>query len=222
MNEVAKNIKKCRLSQNMTQEELAEKMFVTRQTISNWETGKSQPDLDSLKELAVQLDVDITELIYGIKREPYQRFQKKYIVASCISFAVVVAVIILELTVRPQLVNNLIMYFKGSFKLALYDFTIRPIGFLAFGIFVTSIFSFWADTRLKKKIRVICLIIGILLLLLSFWISFMLILINNNPEIFSRLILFPTVYGSDYLRIIFTSVLPLLSGICLFLGTKRK
>lgn len=222
MNEVARNIKKCRLSQHMTQEDLAEKMFVTRQTISNWETGKSQPDLDSLKRLSVHFDVDITELIYGIKKEPFQRFQKKYIAAACISLAVVAAVIILELTVRPQLVNILTMYFRGSFELALFDCVIRPVGFLTFGIFVTSLFSFWVDTRLQKKIRVITLIIGIILLLLSFWISLMLIWVHFNPEIFSRLILFPTIYGSGYLRMIFTSVLPLLSGISLFLGINRS
>lgn len=76
MNEVAKNLKKIRVSSGMTQEELAEKMFVTRQTISNWENGKSQPDVQTLTSLADSFGVEVSELIYGRKR-PYIRFQKK-------------------------------------------------------------------------------------------------------------------------------------------------
>lgn len=58
MNNVAKNIKKIRLESGITQEELAEKLFVTRQTISNWENGKSQPDIETLTTLAEVLSVD--------------------------------------------------------------------------------------------------------------------------------------------------------------------
>ena len=42
MSNVSKNIYNLRILNNMTQEDLAEKMFVTRQTVSNWENGVSQ------------------------------------------------------------------------------------------------------------------------------------------------------------------------------------
>ena len=42
MMELNKQIKKYRTMMNLSQEELAEKVYVTRQTISNWETGVSQ------------------------------------------------------------------------------------------------------------------------------------------------------------------------------------
>lgn len=48
MMELNKQIKKYRTMMNLSQEELAEKVYVTRQTISNWETGKSYPDIHSL------------------------------------------------------------------------------------------------------------------------------------------------------------------------------
>ena len=51
----------------MTQEELAEKLFVTRQAVSNWETGKNQPDIELLKSLADVFEVEVTELLYGAK-----------------------------------------------------------------------------------------------------------------------------------------------------------
>lgn len=41
MNDIGKNIKKLRQRNKLTQEELAETLRVTRQAVSNWETGKS-------------------------------------------------------------------------------------------------------------------------------------------------------------------------------------
>ena len=46
--ELGKRIKEYRNTAQMTQEDLAEKMFVSRQTISNWENDKSYPDIHSL------------------------------------------------------------------------------------------------------------------------------------------------------------------------------
>lgn len=48
---------------NLTQEQLAEKLFVTRQAISRWENGETMPGIDMLKLIAVTLDVPVTELM---------------------------------------------------------------------------------------------------------------------------------------------------------------
>lgn len=69
MNDVGKNIKKFRKERNMTQDVLAEKMNVTRQAVSNWETAKTEPDVDTLTRLADVLEVSVEEMIYGAKRE---------------------------------------------------------------------------------------------------------------------------------------------------------
>lgn len=52
MSKVGKNIRKQRVQQGMSQEALAEKLHVSRQTISNYETGKSYPDIDMLVNIA--------------------------------------------------------------------------------------------------------------------------------------------------------------------------
>ena len=65
MNPVSKNMLRLRRQKGMTQAELAEKMAVTRQTISNWEGGKSLPDIESLKSLAEVLEVPVEQLLYG-------------------------------------------------------------------------------------------------------------------------------------------------------------
>ena len=49
----------------MSQEQLAQKIHVTRQAVSNWETGRSQPDLDMLETLASAFGTDILVVIYG-------------------------------------------------------------------------------------------------------------------------------------------------------------
>lgn len=73
MSAVSKHIKKQRLTQGLTQEALAERLFVTRQTISNWETGKSQPDVDTLLRIAEALQTDAGALIYGPPAKPNQK-----------------------------------------------------------------------------------------------------------------------------------------------------
>ena len=58
-------IKKYRMKKNLSQEELAEKVYVTRQTISSWENEKSYPDIHSLLLLSSLFDVSLDELIKG-------------------------------------------------------------------------------------------------------------------------------------------------------------
>ena len=77
MASVAKHIRRLRTEQHMTQEDLAEKLFVTRQTVSAWETGKAQPDLKTLEQIAVVLGVEVTELIYGTPQSPNLRELKQ-------------------------------------------------------------------------------------------------------------------------------------------------
>ena len=69
MAKVSGNIKKLRSDRGMTQDMLAEKINVTRQTVSSWENGRTQPDIDMLELLADAFGTEIEELIYGEKRK---------------------------------------------------------------------------------------------------------------------------------------------------------
>lgn len=57
------NIKYLRQKMGLTQEELAIRLNVVRQTISKWEKGLSVPDADTLQRLAAELDVSVSELL---------------------------------------------------------------------------------------------------------------------------------------------------------------
>lgn len=52
-----------RTKNNMTQNDLAAKLFVTRQAVSRWETGETTPDIDALKALSRLFDVSINTLL---------------------------------------------------------------------------------------------------------------------------------------------------------------
>lgn len=68
-NSVGKNIKKLRSEKGITQEQLAERLHVTRQAVSNWETGKTQPDIETLSMMAECFEITVEELIYGKKTQ---------------------------------------------------------------------------------------------------------------------------------------------------------
>ena len=63
--ELGKHIRKYRNDLSLSQDELAEKVFVSRQTISNWENDKSYPDVKSLCLLSEIFQVSLDQLIKG-------------------------------------------------------------------------------------------------------------------------------------------------------------
>ena len=60
--EVGKAIQNARRKAGMTQEQLAAKVYVTRQAVSRWETGESEPSIDMRKLLASVLDIPVRDL----------------------------------------------------------------------------------------------------------------------------------------------------------------
>lgn len=73
MRDIGKNIKTLRVAKGMTQEDLAAALFITRQTVSNYENGRSRPDLDMLLNIAQVLDTDATAILYGPPQPPCRK-----------------------------------------------------------------------------------------------------------------------------------------------------
>jgi transcriptional regulator with XRE-family HTH domain len=63
--ELGKQIKKYRQENELSQEELANRIYVSRQTISNWENDKNYPDVNSLLLLSEVFQISLDELIKG-------------------------------------------------------------------------------------------------------------------------------------------------------------
>ena len=65
MRDIGANIRRARTRRRLTQDDLAQTVHTTRQTISNYETGRSRPDVETLQRLADTLGVELTELLDG-------------------------------------------------------------------------------------------------------------------------------------------------------------
>lgn len=63
--EIGKKLKEVRMKLNLTQEQVAEELFVSRQTISNWENEKSYPDILSIIKLSDLYNISLDELLKG-------------------------------------------------------------------------------------------------------------------------------------------------------------
>ena len=85
MSKISKNIKQLRTERGMTQDELAEKLHVTRQAISSWENDRTQPDVQMLGKLREIFGVSIEELLYGKKRNTTLELQKPDLTGTLIT-----------------------------------------------------------------------------------------------------------------------------------------
>ena len=63
--ELSNQIRRLRAERGLSQDALAEAIFVSRQTVSNWETDKTYPDVQSLVLLSQLFNVSLDELIQG-------------------------------------------------------------------------------------------------------------------------------------------------------------
>lgn len=74
---IGKFISELRKKKGLTQEELAKKIFVTRETISKWERGKNIPEGENLSELAAVLETTMEEILLGRKIDKNEDIKKE-------------------------------------------------------------------------------------------------------------------------------------------------
>ena len=99
---VGARIKKYREKQNISQDELALKVFVSRQTISNWETNKSYPDIKSLTLLSHIFHVTLDDFIKGDIEEMKKIVSKEKIKKfNFMSYVFLIEMLIVMLSAYP-------------------------------------------------------------------------------------------------------------------------
>ena len=166
MNDVAKNIRKIRRQKGITQDALAEQLHVTRQAVSNWETGKNQPDLDMLESISQALGVELTELLYGAKRtEDYPRFQKKAVVWAAAAGVMILLLLADLLIFRPWFRVYMSTHYTGINARIINDWIVLPILCLGAGIAVPAAASLWREMRAAGRLGIVFRIAAILLLI---------------------------------------------------------
>lgn len=148
---IGRNCRRLRQRAGLTQEELAERLHVTRQAVSVWETEKNRLDAEILVTLAEALGADVQELLYGpgVVQAPFARYQRRYLVSTVLSAAVVIAWLIMEVTLKPylarQVAQTLIPYPGMAYFLIL-----PPLGVLGLGCLFPSLASLWVDIRVRS------------------------------------------------------------------------
>lgn len=117
-------IKKLRTDNNLTQEQLADMLFVTRTAVSKWETDKGLPGIDTLKLISTTFNLSLDELVSDEVVESKKVLDKKrakimYIIAMVfLAFAVIF---------------NFTAYLTGN-RLYIIGSMIATVGYIVFGI----------------------------------------------------------------------------------------
>ena len=161
---IGRNCRRLRQRAGLTQEELAERLHVTRQAVSAWETEKNRLDAETLVVLAEALGADVQELLYGpgVVQAPFARYQRRYMVCTAISAVVVIAWLVMAATLKPYLELRLTQYFDVYSYLA-YRLTVPALGLLGLGCLIPSLASLWVDIRvLSTPARRVLLALGLL------------------------------------------------------------
>ncbi len=77
MNKIGDIIREYRIKNNLTQEELGAKLFLSKQAVSKWENGRSLPDLETTKKLVDILGIDSKEIFETEQNESISSSRKK-------------------------------------------------------------------------------------------------------------------------------------------------
>jgi len=97
--EFSEKLQELRKSRSMTQEELAEALFVSRTAISKWESGRGYPSIDSLKEISRFFSVTIDDLICSdemitVAENDKKEFVSKYISLICNALDILLVILL--------------------------------------------------------------------------------------------------------------------------------
>ncbi|MDE6761547.1 MAG: helix-turn-helix domain-containing protein [Lachnospiraceae bacterium] len=129
--EIGKKLKSTRLQKGFTQEAVAEKIQVSRQTISNWENEKSYPDIVSVVNLSNLYEISLDELLKEDKRmlehleesTNMVKSNKRLVVAVIINIVLLLALVLLSSIVPNKVVFLVVVFVLAiiSFSLLLYQ-----------------------------------------------------------------------------------------------------
>ena len=157
---IGANLKKCRMAQGLTQEDLAQRLHVTRQTVSSWERNNSHPDLDQLAAIAAALDTEVTVLLYGPEKPI--RPTRRQVLAAVVPAALAVVLGAAGIWLTPWSKGALFVhsplayYYWGSYYL--------PLLFLLLGLTLPALAALRWRLFLTRRQRRVCLVAGAVLL----------------------------------------------------------
>ena len=176
--ELNEKLQQLRKQKNLTQEELAQSLFVSRTAISKWESGRGYPSTDSLKVIAQFFNISVDELLSGeqlLTLAEADHKQKRSHLCDLLYGLLDISVLLLlflplfgQKTDRGVLPVSLIAYQAVSplLQFVFYDYVSSCVimGVLLLAL-QNSSHSFWL--RSKTKLSLILNILGVFLFIVS-------------------------------------------------------
>ena len=222
MENIAKRLKKLRLEKRLTQDDLARRLHVTRQAVSNWETCKTVVGIEYLMKLGEIYGVSVDELLHGewaAEPEVYPQNQRKYMVTLTICAGAILLCSLLNATLKPMLLQRYRVFFEVWPYMTYVHLAPAVMG-AALGVAIPAIASLHRDIRLWGRWRQLVMVFAVLWLipvamgLIEFvgWVTY-------DPNSLWRWL---TSFSSDvWWNLSFYGELFFLSGLCFFLGLNR-
>lgn len=213
MRDIGKNIKDLRISKDLTQDELAEKLFVTRQTVSNYETGRTRPDIDSLMKISEVLEADIHTVLYGDDKSKEKEKMMK-ILFICIGISLLLLVLTFYLAKSAYEIKTMQYKTMPTFyvNILLKPFVAAFISYTVMQLFGT----FFKLSRFSKKHKLAVIIIVCILIVLYIGLF--------SPLIFQLNIQMPYMFmitflgaNPNFLQIPFHLIFGVVIGVLLWL-----
>ena len=174
-------LKKLRTDKSLTQDELAEKLYVTRTAISKWESDRGYPNIDSLKQIAKFFSVTVDELLSGDElltiAEQENRQKEKYFRDLVYALLDLIAMMLFFLPFFAQNSNSeiqsvsLIALYSVQPYLKIAYFAVT-VAMILMGVLTLCLQNCGLAVWLKSK-TVISLVLGI--------ISVLLFMISSQP-----------------------------------------
>ncbi len=172
--EFNEKLQELRKNKGLTQEELAEKLYVSRTAVSKWESGRGYPNIESLKEISKFFSVSIDELLSGEKllfiAEKENKSNIKNICEKLFSVVDLLSVLLIILPLYPNTVGGFIysVNLLSYVEMSEFNKVVYWCGFLVFIVLgiVKSVLIKLKKEKVNKSITVVSVSLNILIVLL--------------------------------------------------------
>jgi len=172
--EFNEKLQELRKSKGLTQEELAEKLYVSRTAVSKWESGRGYPNIESLKEISKFFSVSIDELLSGEKllfiAEKENKTNIKSICELLFGAVDLFNILLIFLPLYPDTVNGFIysVNLLNYTEISSFNKTIYWVMFLALVLIGATkiMLTKLGKEKVNKAVTVVSVVLNILIILL--------------------------------------------------------
>ncbi len=172
--EFNEKLQELRKNKELTQEELAESLYVSRTAVSKWESGRGYPNIESLKEISKFFSVSIDELLSGEKllfiAEKENKTNIKSICELLLGAVDLFYVLLIFLPLYPDTVNGFIysVSLLNYTEISSFNKTIYWVMFLALVLIGATkiMLTKLGKEKVNKAVIVVSVVLNILIILL--------------------------------------------------------